>query len=561
MKRALLILPTIILFFFLQVFLFPIHFAISSDNVQDIKYGKYERKSISYVDILWEMPKTDKEGNLSITGLTPEIRDYILYKLKEKIESKRFDSNPLPDTLMNQLKLEVASRTNLTPDALAKIFEKTLAPTILEILKMLKEIRARRLIDQTDIQEFIAQRRGEIPLTVEDIMKVLNSAYIYMPYVTGFSHQEKGNYWKCEIKGGILWFALVVPEGKNLKPTVKLVEKRTTQAYFNSSIENKKGDSIFYYWKGDSTDVKLDAYQHSYRCAINQWAKNLQVLSKKIPFFCLQGVIRSVEGRRLDVEGIGKDEGILNDDKYVIAEIEEDKTGRFVMRGYGWGFITAIGDNTNGKNEYSQMYKITGPGAKKLDGMLAVEKPTQRVDWFLRPKYIELAEVDGEPATVWGAEIGFRGNLWKLTGKSQLYSNLSFTLGYVDNGRDYGKIYVDDELRDFFFYYAGVEAGALKRFYYGRFALVAGATGGVHAVFDNSDGDNLDPVIKIAGDIGIDYSLNPCCIVGINAGYNIGFSEGTTNAGYNFKSSGLFYGIHINFSPATLPFDPFMGLF
>jgi hypothetical protein len=63
---------------------------------------KYERKSISYVDVLLvSNPEIKIEGKQA---------SYLIKKLREYIEMPRFDYNPIPEELVADFKSELESR-------------------------------------------------------------------------------------------------------------------------------------------------------------------------------------------------------------------------------------------------------------------------------------------------------------------------------------------------------------------------------------------------------------------------------------------------------------------
>jgi hypothetical protein len=116
---------------------------IENDKIATlIEAGKYERKSISFINSL-----------LCIDGSAKNIPSddlkYALEKINEKLKMSRFDYNPLPQNLIDSFANQANAAGDLTDDKLADILDKTLLPKILEIVDFYKEARA-----QTHLQQF-----------------------------------------------------------------------------------------------------------------------------------------------------------------------------------------------------------------------------------------------------------------------------------------------------------------------------------------------------------------------------------------------------------------------
>jgi hypothetical protein len=124
---------------------FPIILFLSSLNLAIAQGLKYERKSISYVDILYLSDRDIK--------IEDEQKKYLLKKFREYIEMQRFDYNQIPEKLVNEFKSALKSRgSDVSLDEIVELLRKKFNPVIIKILDIKKEIRAQGLL--TEVQMF-----------------------------------------------------------------------------------------------------------------------------------------------------------------------------------------------------------------------------------------------------------------------------------------------------------------------------------------------------------------------------------------------------------------------
>jgi len=112
---------------------------------------KYERKSISYANVLIVSDPSIK--------IEQKEAEYIIKKLREYIEMPRFDYNPIPAELLEDFREEVESRgSNVSLDEIVEILKEKFVPKIIEILDIEKEIRAQNLLTEEQRNSFIATK-------------------------------------------------------------------------------------------------------------------------------------------------------------------------------------------------------------------------------------------------------------------------------------------------------------------------------------------------------------------------------------------------------------------
>lgn len=145
----------------------------------------------------------------------------------------------------------------------------------------------------------MATKAKELGYTVDEIEKVMNSAYIYIPYLTEFTEKKEKNSANITLKGGIIWFQVVM---KDNKPTVKLRVKKSTKS---SGFGSEK---------------------FALQSAAMNFARNLLVATQSMPEFRLSSTIAEVEGKNITFS-LGKKEGIKIDNCFFVGEWMEDDEG------------------------------------------------------------------------------------------------------------------------------------------------------------------------------------------------------------------------------------------
>ena len=103
--------------------------------------GKYNRKSVTYLNHLLIMPET-KKGRQKEVNLDTKYRSYILKKLKEMIEVERFDYNPITEKMNEKFITMVNSEPELSVEKLTSICNKSIGRDILCYLHKTKKERA-----------------------------------------------------------------------------------------------------------------------------------------------------------------------------------------------------------------------------------------------------------------------------------------------------------------------------------------------------------------------------------------------------------------------------------
>ncbi|MBS4027494.1 MAG: hypothetical protein KGZ58_02560 [Ignavibacteriales bacterium] len=583
---------------------FTILFLFSFLTYSSFSQKKYERKSVTAIGAVFF--KT--EPALEIVSL-------INNRLKYHLEVPRFDYNELSKDATREF-VEKGNRTDLSPSSIQKVLEETIVPQIVQAVNAVSEERAKGNLTEEQLASAAVDKMKGSGLTADDVLKVMNSAYLYLPVVTEWTSDEKN----ATIKGYVAWYR-VTQKGNTAK--VERVNEATQMQEGNGNGEPEQS----YRLKSRS----VNGTEFAKIIAVNTWAKNLAVAMKNISAFKLGGEIKSVEGKFVETN-LGTKEGLGMDEGYDVLEEEEDDNGKVKTKNVGFIRAFSIGNNTQNINEVSRFQTYIGSGFER--GMSIQERARLGIDISIRPKYFTCnipryatpiidyttfnaiytniiinniqyyfpgftaAEITpqtfddyhgghgfilkDDATSAIGIDINFNWNIAKLTKVPQLFLNVDVAVG-VPNAEVDGDAFVQSAASPVL--YSGY-LGPMKKFWFGRMNFnVAGAIGVDVFSLENSDAQTGDfekmdftaPGIKL--DAGIEYLINPDLTFNIGVGYKAALSpivaevkfkdektidisdllsSNTFFSGFNdVNMSGVNISVGISYALPSLPFDPF----
>lgn len=424
---------------------------------------KYERKSVSYIN------------NLFFTGsgirLSRQQQAYLLDAIKKRIEMERFDCNPLPDNVVREFLKECKRRVGAPLTELDEILDETVAKGILHILDINKEIRAREFLTEVDQNSFVATKAKDLGITAQDLEKIMNSAYIYVPFIDSCTITGKGDSKSVTLSGGIAWYRLSTQGGQN---SITFVDTISGEGFGGTRTE----------WKLGETYYKKVPFQY----AADMLAKNLKIATREIPEFSLGATLARVD-RETVWFTLGKKEGVNKDDKYYVKELVENKSGNIHEKKLGFVRVTKVGDNQANPKAMTKAKVVHGRQFEK--GMFVLEHPlsplevcakvhvipvTFKQGWleYDAIKYFEMPK--DRIAYAYVGALSTHYNLVNVLNLSQTFVTLELQLGAIrPEAYVYDQQYETDLNAVF-----GVHGGVMKKFYFGPLALVKGAKFGVH---------------------------------------------------------------------------------
>jgi hypothetical protein len=525
---------------------------------------RYERKSISFVNALW----LASDEARAVKG---EDVSKILRNVQAQIELPRFDFNPLPQVLITDFAATANAQPSLSVDDLATLMQEKLVPPILEIVKGALPARAGELVSEEKKQLFLATKAKELGVTLEEIEKVMNSAYIYVPVLTKFSvvKEKDVDRWTCKMSGGIIWFYIDLSSGT---PQVVLRIKHSTESMGYGS----------------------EAF--SVESASMNFARNLQIATRSLPEFTLSAQVVEVSEDQISFN-LGLKEGIGLDDPVWVGEMVSSGGEPPKFQKDGWARVRSVADNRSNSNERSTAFAI-----KRGDwspGMSVIEHPRLGIDIAFKPGLFQFKSSDGyiplfgdyihvkEPfdGMAVGMDLDAQINIAGLTRKNGTYiivgGHILLPPAEYEDGS--GRF---TDLTTSLPTVWGAHVGFFKRAYMRQLAFSYELKMGmkfysVKQEFRYGDWFNgyTDYTLTIdnntfGGEAAVDleWASSPDLNFGARLGYRLypvsdvwtytlkpGESGDLTESGYPFPEidhSGLTIGIYVHYTPPSLGFDP-----
>jgi hypothetical protein len=541
---------------------------------------QYERKSIAFVnkliytDCRETLPHNLEESYLSI--------------ISKEIKLARFDYNPLPEAALEKFRRRIRDN-RISISELESIMDQTVVPEIISYLDLKKEMRAQNLVTETQKNSFIARKAKESGITAEQMTKVMNSSFLYIPYLSRYEKKRSNNdeeKLNIEISGGLIWYHVITePE-----PGIKKITTVTSTA----SVSQEKEGS----WHA--------AERKAVNSAASIMALNLKTRTRELDMFKLLAPIAEVRGRHIKFP-LGEREGIKLDQPYFVGEWYRNDKGKTKFHKNGFARVGEVAED-----ESQEPYLSSAWAIKKGDwarGMTIMEHPRLGIDFSLKtrlfPVDIEqgvfVSEEDDDFISVIfdsysgflpALDLDFNANIAPATGIRQSFVTFGVTgaivpakskVFYKDSDFQLKigdltifEIIEERENNNNFGFYVDGHIGYLKKYYLGPLALHWEAKAGLQAFSVTADYEDKVSLMNMSFggrfNIGLEYALNIDTNIGFFAGYNafpavnawIVKREDDKIAIDNYEdfsypkisSIGKTYGFYFHYSIPSLSFNP-----
>jgi len=482
--------------------------------------GKYARKSVAFVDALMIADSDIRLSN--------ENERYLLNAVHESIRIPRFDYNPLPDVVQITFKKNLQTKGMVADDKIAAVIRDIIAPEIIKYLDVSKELRAQNLVSEVQKNSFIAIKAKELGVTAEQMEQVMNSSYIYVPFISKYKLKKEKDEkdLSVSVSGGLIWFHIIAGD----EPQVEKLA--TIRSDATSSAEKKK----VYDFEGK----KIDAEEYVYRTAVQTLTMNLQVLTRGIDMFKLTAPIADVDGRTIRFP-LSKAEGIRMDEPFFVGEYSETKNGKIKFRQSGFVRVGTVSDPNKPGKQLSTAWAV-----KKGDwvrGMTILEHPRIGVDISVKPRWFTMdikkgaflsddffITYDDYKGGAIGIDFDMQWNIAEMTKKRQSFLVVGGTAGATPV-----RSAIYSSLGDIVFdvpeesWAAGILSGYLgymRKFYLGPMAIHAEALAGIQHLVLSEPWQDEDVTISNNSlgarvNLGLEYAVNIDWNVGIFAGMNL----------------------------------------
>ncbi len=443
--------------------------------------GKYVRKSISSLESVWFKPG-------SVAGLQFDSKTFDKF-IDFYVEVDRFDYNVLPANLIQDFRREANSIDSVNTDAISDVLESTVTSKIVDILNDpdVMQKRGTALKDESAFQSFAATKAKSLGLTTDELKTLMNSAYIYLPYIHSAKKETEDKYLSITIYGGILWWQLKVDGSGNASVEKVLEAKTSGLSSIDPNGKNPLTDKPLYTeFKFGNEKWSTTPEQYAQNDAMLAFAKNLGVKTKEIEAFKLQAQIVEADGKKYAFP-LGFKEGVHLDDGFHIVEFMEDEQGNEVAEEIGFVRVAKTGDNNEDPNNYTYANQLLG--SKVSEGTVVMEHPRLGMDARIKfgmisgmnisrshsqlPNFLggEYIFVDDEGATsAIGANITFAYNLAPVIGVSQTFLD-------IDMGFFMPVVEINPNAEAFPFIIP-INFGVTKKIQFGKSNLGVGVNGG-----------------------------------------------------------------------------------
>ena len=156
----------------------------------------------------------------------------------------------------------------------------------------------------------------------------MNSAYIYLPFITSMVQEAEGSDISLVMNGGLIWWQVMNDGSGNI--SVQQILSAETMAMGSADKSAKNVLTKKSVWPKDykfgNDKWKVSAEQYAQTDAMLAFAKNLGVKTKKIDAFKLSAQIAEADGREYAFP-LGFREGVHLDDGFDLVEYSEDEEG------------------------------------------------------------------------------------------------------------------------------------------------------------------------------------------------------------------------------------------
>ncbi len=357
--------------------------------------GEYDRASLTYISHLLQVDP-------SISKLPEEYNRMLVNKMSKQLKLPRYDQNTMPKSLQKVFAEEVRNTENICAGnrerclvEVTSLINRVVAPPILDIVAMNKELRSQQRMTEEQRNSFITDKAKELGFTIDEVSRVMNSAYIFLPYASNLEERT----WKDTT----YVYVTKTVNGKKVTKKTNKIDKITTK--FSTAMSMG-----LVWWKivpGDSTKesrlVKFQPLTDSSRVYVTLGKKyklddkmvnaHLYARTKMIrglggsfgerlrafEDFKLSGQVLERSPNYIGMD-IGEREGISTDDVFLFMESIEEN-GVTTMKRAGWALVRDVADS-NSADGYKSTARIVG--GRPYIGAVLKEYPMMNAESAIR---------------------------------------------------------------------------------------------------------------------------------------------------------------------------------
>ncbi len=345
-----------------------------NNSNSDGENNKYFKKAIAYYDNTVLV-----SGNI-VKKPSDKNKKYLSNLISQQINLPRFYWESLPEQVVSKFD-EVSSKVYRSLDEVNQNVENYLAPELIKILDINKEIRALSLLTEAERNSFIATKAKSLGVSAEKVERIMNSGYVVVPFIEKYVALRDTLIKKVKTKDG---------ERQIKVPGIRVL-MQGGMAFFKVNFKNNVYSVRPAYEVVQEEDVSsLVEIQDNNITAAEDSAFKICALSLVHNFgltvrnlFKLSAPIAEAGFNSVSFP-LGKGEGVRIDEGYDVFELVEDASGQVKPKRVGFVRISRVGDNRN-KNELSSAQIIIGGiFSNRIErGMFVEERPRLPGDMIL----------------------------------------------------------------------------------------------------------------------------------------------------------------------------------
>ena len=148
--------------------------------------GDYDRPSITFIPHLLDVDGT-------VRNMSQYYKNSVIKRMAIQLVLPRFDYNNLPKKMYDQIEKSIPSVENSCIgnrdecfETVSQLIKKDVSPVILNVMQSYMEQRASHIMSEQERNSFITDKAKELGYTEAEIRRVLNSAYIFMPFASNY---------------------------------------------------------------------------------------------------------------------------------------------------------------------------------------------------------------------------------------------------------------------------------------------------------------------------------------------------------------------------------------
>lgn len=484
--------------------------------------GEYLRKSVSAVGSVWFGP------GVSSYNFNQDFFDLLV---KEYIEVSRFDYNQLPASSLTGFRQRANAMGGLDVDALGSLLEQTVGKDVARVLSD-PEIQKARVegFESESARVQLARVKGrEYGLTEEQLTVLMNSAYLYLPYVSAIEQKQEGSTVSYDITGGIIWWQVKVsPDGA---VSIELVESGSDNGYGSAVI----GNTLLYgKFRLGSQTFSTNAQQYAMFSGMQAWVKNLAVIMKRIPDFSLSAqIVEKLSSSRFS-SNLGRREGVNLDDLFRVLELYEDSQGQIKKKRIGYARLIKNVDNRKEENRDKLSVVKLHSGSRIMPGSVLEEYPrlgleiaiaAGPVNGFNLPSDIFASTgVTTDSDSGFGFNLDLSYNLAPIIGITQSFWDIEYAMMFPT---------VEDNLNETGATLSSIYTGFTKKAWIGRHGLGFSARGGVGLFASKVEINSVEyttNILALGARLGAKYIFMLSPSFQLTAGISKTFSTGSLSA-------------------------------